>query len=174
MIFPKKHQVMREGKKPEDLVVNVVNLIDVMIILVVFLIMSNAVSTFSSFNSPDLIMPKSRAEDPMSYETEVAVTEKAVYMDGELVEPTFKDYEDKDVPLLPGLDQALRRKLEKIASAPGAPPAYDPVTGLPTPGHLVTIKAHKGILFKQLQKVMYTCNQAGFDKIEFAVVKEGS
>jgi hypothetical protein len=27
MIFPKKHQVMREGKKPEDLVVNVVNLI---------------------------------------------------------------------------------------------------------------------------------------------------
>jgi biopolymer transport protein ExbD len=172
MIFARKGAA-RGGKKPEDLYVNVVNMIDVMMILISFLLMNSAVQTYSAFNSPDLIPPTSRADGQVTYETEVAVTEQAVVLDGELVEPNFKDYEDKDTPLLPGLDAGLKRKLEKIAAQKGGQ-AIDPVTGLPTAGNIVTIKSDKKVSFKQIQKVMYTCNSNGFDKIEFSLIKEGT
>lgn len=172
MIFARKGQT-RGGKKIQDLYVNVVNMIDVMMILISFLLMNSAVQSYSAFNSPDLIPPTSRADGQITYETEVAVTEQAVILDGELMEPNFKDYEDKDTPLLPGLDAGLKRKLEKIAAQKGGQ-AIDPVTGLPTAGNIVTVKADKKVPFKQIQKVMYTCNSNGFDKIEFSLIKEGS
>jgi biopolymer transport protein ExbD len=172
MVFARKGS-SRAGKRPEDLNVNVVNMIDVMMILITFLLMNSAVQSYSAFNSPDLIPPVSRSDGQITYETEVAVTEQAVILDGELMEPNFKDYEDKDVPLLPGLDAGLKRKLEKVMAQKGGA-SIDPNTGLPTAGNIVTIKSDKRVLFKQIQKVMYTCNQAGFDKIEFSATKEGT
>lgn len=172
MIFARKGHA-RPGKKPEDLLVNVVNMIDVMMILITFLLMNSAVQSYSAFNSPDLIPPISRSDGQVTYETEVAVTEKAVILDGQLMEPNFNDYEDKDVPLLPGLDAGLKLKLEKIMASKGGQ-MIDPVTGQPSAGNIVTVKADKRVLFKQIQKVMFTCNQAGFDKIEFTAIKEGS
>jgi len=172
MIFARKGN-SRGGKKPVDLYVNVVNMIDVMMILISFLLMNSAVQSYSAFNSPDLITPASRSDGQVTYETEVAVTELAVVLDGQLMEPNFKDYEEKDVPLLPGLDAGLKMKLEKLSNQQGGQ-AIDPTTGLPTAGHIVTIKADKRVPFKQIQKVMYTCNTNGFDKIEFMLIKEGT
>jgi len=173
MIFARKG-VSRTGKKPIDLYVNVVNMIDVMMILISFLLMNSAVQSYSAFNSPDLMPPISRSDTALDeFQTEVAVTDQAVVLDGEMMEPNFKDYEDKDVPLLPGLDVGLKRKLEKIATQQGEQ-AIDPNTGNPTAGHIVTIKADKRVPFKQIQKVMYTCNTNGFDKIQFSLIKEGS
>ena len=168
MVFLRKGQT-KAGRKPEDLNVNVVNMIDVMMILITFLLMSSAVQSYSIAATPDLIPPLSRAAEGVTYGTEVAVTDKAVLLDGQLMEPNFKDYEDKDEPLLAGLDAGLRRKIEG-----GAGRGNDPVTGGPVPGNVVTIRADKRVLFRQIQKVMYTCNQAGFDKIEFTALKDGS
>ncbi|MBI5529426.1 MAG: biopolymer transporter ExbD [Deltaproteobacteria bacterium] len=172
MIFARKG-TERRGRTPEDLNVNVVNMIDVMMILISFLLMNGAVQTYSTLAAPDLIPPVSRSEDPVAFETEVAVTERAVLLDGEVVEGNFRDYEDGEVRLLSALDAGLKRKHERLSEAKGVP-AIDPDTGLPSPGNPVIIKSDRKVLFKQIQKVMFTCNQAGFDKIEFAAIKEGT
>jgi biopolymer transport protein ExbD len=172
MIFAKKGAA-RRGRALEDLNVNVVNMIDVMMILISFLLMNGAVQTYTTIAAPELMPPISRSEDPLSHVTEVAVTERAVILDGEVVEANFRDYEDGAVNLLSALDRGLRRKHEALSAARGVP-AIDPDTGLPTGGNPVTIKSDRKVLFKQIQKVMYTCNQAGFDKIEFAAIKEGT
>jgi len=44
-------------------------------------------------------------------------------------------------------------------------------TAAPGGGFRVTIRADKRLPFKMLQKVMYTCNINGFDRMEFAVIK---
>lgn len=170
MIFTRKGQG-KAASRPHDLQVNVVNMIDVMMILISFLLMSTAVQSYS-FGGPDLIPPVSRSEDPVGEGTEVAVTEGAIILDGQVVEANFRDFEDKELHLIPALESGLRVKMERLAAARGTV-ALDPAAGQPAPGTPVTIRADRRVRFKQIQKVMYTCNVAGFDMMEFAAVRDG-
>ena len=171
MIFGRHKKNLPAGKKNEPVHVNVIPMIDMMMVCNVFLLMQNAVASFAAFQSPDLIIPKSQSEEELGYDTEIAVTAQAVYLQGKLVEPNFAEYEEKDIPELAGLSDALKRTKEELIAKGKGPEPGDP-TSAPGAGFPAVIRADKRLPFKLLQKVMYTCNINGFDKMEFAVIKD--
>ncbi len=168
MIFGRHKKIAEHSKKVDQVNVNVIPMIDMMIVMNVYLLMQTMVASFAKYQGAELVLPRSLSDDELPYETEVAVTEAAVYMEGQLAEPNFEEYADKDVPELAGLSDLLQiRKDDMIAKGNIPEGASEAGSGFP-----VVIRAHEGIEFKMLQKVMYTCNIRGFDRIELAVVKD--
>ena len=171
MIFGRHKKHLTESKKQGTVNFNVIPMIDMLLVCNIFLFMNSVIASFAIFQSPDLVLPKSYSADELGYNTEIAVTAMAIYMEGVLVEPAFKEYEDKDIPELPGLSESLKKhKEEMIAKGENPEPAMDG-SSAPGGGFRVTIRADKRLPFKMLQKVMYTCNINGFDRMEFAVIK---
>ena len=139
---------------------------DILTVLLLFLLKSFVVDADVSAPAPGVELPNSTSEDRPSPSVVIAVSPEAVLVAGEPV-TTIESVLARDEVWLEEiavhLDDA-RRRTEEIAAARGREPAE---------GGKVTIQGDREIEFQLLQRVMYTCNFTGFERLSLAVVQEG-
>jgi biopolymer transport protein ExbD len=167
VIFGRSKKHGSDKKAAGPIYVNVIPMIDMMIVCNVYLLMQTAVASFAKFQSNELILPKSFSKQELPYETEIAVTQFSVYIDGQLADD-LSTIGETEVPELPTLGDMLTELKEKMMNSGKLPEgANENGSGFPA-----IIRAHEEIEFRLLQKVLYTCNVKGFDKVELAVIKD--
>ncbi|MFA6033369.1 MAG: hypothetical protein WC889_10760 [Myxococcota bacterium] len=155
--------------KRGDLYVNVAGLGGLIGILICsLLVISQPRSIHSRYD-----FPKSRSMGPLAgllnpWDAEVGIDELGVYLDGELMEPNMEDYKNisPPPPALPGLLKGFQIKAAILAEK-------SVVQTNEQIARKAVIIVDKKVPFWKLQLVMKTCKQAGFDKMEFKVLREG-
>jgi biopolymer transport protein ExbD len=112
----------------------------------------------------DVDLPGSAARELPVNSVVIAVSENTISLAGEPIATVPEALADEDL-LLDGLDAQLvqtRERLERLARENGAD----------APATKVTIQGDREIEFRLLEKVMYTCGEAGFDELALAVIQE--
>ncbi|MBI5497056.1 MAG: biopolymer transporter ExbD [Deltaproteobacteria bacterium] len=149
-------------------------MVDMFTLLVVYLIQQFSSTGEILHMSKDLVMPTAKHGKDMDLLPVVAISGDSIIMEGaavadisDLVSGSNRDPNW----LIPGLEEKLRDLRERyLAIRQGAAPTEtkgsDPTTS-------VNIQADKALPFRILKRVMYTCQQAGYGNIHFAVVQGG-
>jgi biopolymer transport protein ExbD len=138
---------------------------DILTTLLLFVLMSFVAGGDAQVPPPGLQLPKSTAEDEMQASLVVAIDDDAILVGSERIASVDEAVADPGLviePLAARLREA-RRTMDEIAGRRGETPAE---------AQAVTIQGDRDIEFRVLQKVMYTLNQNGFDRIALAVVRE--
>jgi biopolymer transport protein TolR len=140
---------------------NLVSLIDVFTILIFFLLSSaGGVETLASPKAVKL--PLSNVEQPAKETVVLVVTGEEILAEGRrvaLVRDVLSSTDDAIPALKAELDVLAQRKAVRAETA----------SKIATDGHAVTIMADKNIPYRLLRKVMFSCAQAGFADVSFAV-----
>lgn len=140
---------------------NLVSLIDVFTILIFFLLSSaGGVETLASPKAVKL--PVSNVEQAAKETVVVVVTAEDILADGRRV-ASVRDVlatTDDAIPALKAeLDLLSQRKAVRAETA----------SKIASDGHAVTIMADKNIPYRLMRKVMFSCAQAGFVDVSFAL-----
>ncbi len=140
------------------------SMMDILTVLLLFLLKSFVVDGDALTPVPGVNLPESRSDEHSGGALVVAVFGDAILLGDTMVASVASEL-DRDELWIDGLGSRLRSERER-ASELGR---LREQTGL-SPGR-VTIQGDRDIHFAILQKVMYTCNQSGFDDIALAVIK---
>lgn len=140
------------------------SMIDMFTILLVFLLKSYSAEGQIITITKDLRLPDSTAEQPPISSPIIKVTQNLIILDDEAVaelEPTYRE-NNLEIP-------ALRRSLAEKRILAERLGERDP--NLSFKGN-VTIQGDRGIEFRILKKIMFTCGQEGYNNIYLAVTKQ--
>lgn len=179
-------------RQPLDLYVNLAGVGGLVGFLICFALANNEGPKLSSC-TPKFELPTSRSNEPLSepYDIDMHVSVERrdvhlrvnlmepsfvighprripagdVYLEGELMEVGIKEDDPKDVPIA-GLLEGFKRLDKRLASSP------DGGASTGRSGRRVTIFSDKEAPFGVILRVMHTCRQAGFDRMEFRLQKE--
>lgn len=139
------------------------SLIDIMVVLVFFLLKSFMIGGESQTPAPGLSLPNSTSASPPKQTLVVAVYDDHLQI-GEEALPFEAPRAAGDL-LLPTLAEhlmAVNSQVDDLARRNGE--AGD--------GHRrVTIQGNRTLEFRQLERVMFTLSQAGYDQISLAVLQ---
>lgn len=139
------------------------SLIDIMVVLVFFLLKSFMIGGESQTPAPGLSLPNSTAAAPPKQTLVVAVYDDHLQLGDEPL--PFDAPPAAGELLLPALAErltAVNAQTDDLARRNGE--AGD--------GHRrVTIQGNRTLEFRQLERVMYTLSQAGYDQISLAVLQ---
>jgi biopolymer transport protein TolR len=151
---------------------NLVSLIDVFTILIFFLLSSSGgVETLASPKAVKL--PISNVEQPARETVVVVVTNEDISVEGRRVALV------KDVMAPTGVVNAaagaassdaisaLKNELDLLSQRKAV--RADVANKIASDGHAVTILADKAVPYQLLRKVMFSCAQAGFSDVSFAL-----
>jgi biopolymer transport protein ExbD len=161
------HPQQRAHSREMVFKLNITSIIDIFTILIVFLLKSFSTQGELFTLSPDLNLPDAYYANMIKKQTTaVAVTNDYILVDGEKIEDLRQqDIEDEPTLVLP----KLLAKLEFLKSTMIKTYGKDP--GFVFLGR-VTILGDKKIPFSILERVIYTCGQAEFNRINLAVIHE--
>lgn len=149
-------------------------MVDMFTLLVVYLIQQFSSTGEILHMSKDLVMPTAKNGKEMEMIPVVAVAGDSIVMEGSVVADISDLVSGSNRSpdwLIPGLEEKLRDQRERYmavraGSAQGEMKGLDPTTS-------VNIQADKALPFRILKRVMYTCQQAGYGNIHFAVIQGG-
>ena len=146
-------RALRRGRRETvDPFPNLTPMVDVLSVLMFFLLSIFAGGGFLTVLPQGLILPSSNVRTPLTRQVEVAVLTDRILVEREPVADDLAAFAENEELLLPALKAALDGYRAKEP---------DDVK--------ITIEADRRIPFRLLKKVMYTADQAGFQKQSLAV-----
>ena len=141
------------------------SMMDILTTLLLFLLKAFVVEGEVVTPPPGVDLPVSTAEDAPEASIVVAISADAILVGGQPV-ATVKDALAGGDLLIDGLDAGLldaRERMEHLAE----------LKGTAAPEMKVTIQGDRAIEFRLLERVMFTCGEAGCDQLALAVLQEG-
>jgi biopolymer transport protein ExbD len=171
MSFPVSKTQRKKLKKNRTEGIKVVkmqitSLVDMMTVLVVFLLKSFSAEGDIITPSNGLTLPSSTAKKKAEVAFRLSITQYHLLVEGQPI-LTIEDMMKGEDIIVPELAQILgdrRKATERIAQNS---------TNITFKGDVV-IEADKKIQFRMLQRIMYTCGQAGFSNFSLLVLKKES
>lgn len=154
------------GPRSGDVYLNVTALVDMMTVLVIFLIMNFNATGDLLFISKDLTMPKAEHGQEVTRVPIVSLSKTGeLYFDGVIIFNTNSiDFTNPDWRIV-SLEEHLRQNTEanqRLTSGLNVNYKDNPTT-------TVNVQVDKGVDFKLIKRVLYTCEQAGYGTINLAV-----
>ena len=140
-------------------------LVDMFVILVIFLLQNFSASGDILFMSKDITLPDAANGRDIERTTVIQISKNEVMIEGAPV-ARVDDLGRDEYWNIPALEEKLRdlkRSYEILHQ-------NDPSGGFKGD---VNIQAYKELEYKILKRVMYSCNQAGYQAINFAVMATG-
>ena len=137
-------------------------LVDMFIIIVIFLLQNFSATGEILFMSQDITLPDAMNGNEIDRAPVVQISSDSVMLEGEqiaLVADLARD-EYWNIPALEEKLRDLKKRYEALHQA-------DPSGGFKGD---INIQGHKEVEFKTIKRVMYSCNQAGYANINFAVM----
>ena len=154
-------------KVPKAADLNITPMVDMFTIIVLFLI-ANFSATGDILNiSKDIVLPDAANVQELQLVPVVMVSMEEVVIDGTVI-GRVDDLTREDYLNIPALEEKLRdmkKKFEDLHNAAGSTDAFK--------GD-VNIQAHKEVQFKIIKRVMFSCQSAGYNNINFATLNSGS
>jgi biopolymer transport protein ExbD len=148
--------------RPERL--KMTSMMDILTVLLLFLLKSFVVDAEVVTPPPDVELPGSSAEEAPESSLVIAISGDAIMLGDEPI-TTIGEVLSLDDLLIPALDARLDaawQQMEEIAQKRGSE----------SPEGKVTIQGDRAMEWQLLQRVMYTCNFCGFDRLSLAVIQE--
>jgi len=148
--------------RPENL--KLTSMMDILVVLLLFLLKSFVVEGEIVTPPPDVKLPESTADAPPEATLVVAISDEVITLGGKPITSVAAALA-ADGLLIEELEVGLDHELGQMEDL-----AVRKASGsLP---HKVTIQGDRDLEFRLLQKVMYTCGQAGLDEMALAVVQK--
>ena len=142
-------------------------LVDMFVIIVLFLI-ANFSATGEILNmTKDVQLPTASHVKELDLAPIVVISATDVIMDGVAV-ARVADLAHEDYLSIPALEERLRESKKQTEELHGAAADGQAFSGD------VNIQGHKEIPFKVLKRVMFSCQNAGYGNINFAVLDAGA
>lgn len=142
----------------------ITSLMDILTTLLFFLLKSFVADGGPGIPPPEVTLPESSSREQPEVSLVIAVSEESILLGDKQVMATADAVALQGIyitELGKGLDDAWTQ-MEDLAKRKGNEEKLDAK---------ITIQGDRDIEFQLLQKVMYTCNQRGFDQIALAVVQ---
>lgn len=153
-----------KGKKNGYLELNLTPMVDMFTLLVVFLIQQFAASGEILYMSKDIKLPEAAHSDQIESVPTVQISSVIIALQGERV-VDIDELGREEYWNIPALEEKLRdqkKRYEFVHQGDGGQFKGD-----------VNIQADKKVPFKVIKRVMYSCAQAGYGNINFAVNQGG-
>jgi biopolymer transport protein ExbD len=141
------------------------SMMDILTVLLLFLLKSFVVDADVTAPPPDVTLPKSSSTDSPETAIVVAISDETILVGDRPVTTVGAALAGGDL-LIPELEAELNAELDQmdaLAARKGREAA--------APGQ-ITIQGDKNLEYQLLEKVMYTCGAAGFDRMALAVIRE--
>jgi biopolymer transport protein ExbD len=155
---------MAHGKASPICDLNVTPMVDMLTMLVIFLLMSFSASGEMLFITKDIVLPKAYNSVGLDRAPVIAVSAANIALEGSLVMKTAdcdeRWYSDWKLP--PVIERL--EKLRKLARQANPDKAFD--------GQVI-IQSDGLVPFQVIKMVMFSCAQAGYINVNFAVQKGG-
>jgi biopolymer transport protein ExbD len=151
-----------QGRKGTYADLLITPLVDMFIIIVIFLLQNFSATGEILFMSQDITLPDATNGRDIDRAPVVQISDQTVMLEGEeiaRVEDLARD-EYWNIPLLEEKLRDLKKRYEALHQS-------DPSGGFKGD---INIQAHKEVQFKTIKRVMYSCNQAGYGNLNFAVM----
>lgn len=160
-VFAKGHGAKKSGYA--DLLIT--PLVDMFVIIVIFLLQNFSATGEILFMSKDIQLPDAANAQEILRSPVVQVSIDSIMLEGELIARTDDLARDEywNIPQLEEKLRDLKKRYEFIHQGDSAGQFKGDIN----------IQAHKEVLFKAVKRVMYSCNQAGYFNINFAVMQVG-
>ncbi len=142
----------------------ITSLMDILTTLLFFLLKSFVADGGPGIPPPEVTLPESSSREQPEVSLVIAVSEESILLGDKHLMATVDAVALQGIyitELGKGLDDAWTQ-MEDLAKRKGNEEKLDAK---------ITIQGDRDIEFQLLQKVMYTCNQRGFDQIALAVVQ---
>jgi len=165
MPFPPSKRQKKRSRPSSVASLNLTSMMDMFTIILLFLLMSYSTEGEILAVDPNLKLPTSASTKAPTVKLTIQVTSEDIIVDGERVASVEEIVAENDM-LIPPLLEALNRNTEKIKFIAQSN------TSLKFSGE-VLVQGDKGIPFLLLEKIMYSCGQAGYNNISLAVVAGG-
>ncbi len=140
------------------------SMMDILTVLLLFLLKSFVVDGEALTPVPGVNLPEARSDNNTGGTLVVAVFGDAILLGDTMVASVASEL-DQDELWIDGLGSRLRSERERAIELGRLRDQPSLASGR------ITIQGDRDIHFAILQKVMYTCNQSGFDDIALAVIK---
>ncbi len=153
------------GKASPIADLNVTPMVDMLTMLVIFLLMTFSATGEILFISKDIVLPQAYNSAELERAPVVAVSAKALAFEGEFVMNTAdineRYFQDWNLP-------PLKERLENARKAWKADNPDKPFDGQ------VIIQSDSNVPFSVIKMIMFTCAQASYVGVNFAVQKSGA
>ena len=152
------------GKSSPIADLNVTPMVDMLTMLVIFLLMSFSASGEILFITKDIVLPKAYNSVQLDRAPVIAISGAAIALEGELVMRTG-DVDERwysDWKLPPVIERLERMRRLSQEANPDKPFKGD-----------VIIQSDGQVQFSVIKMVMFSCAQAGYINVNFAVQKGG-
>lgn len=158
-----RNKVTGGGKKSVDHEIPLVPFIDFLVTLVVFLLTSFSASGELLAQQPNLKMPDAKNVVDLEIQPVIAINPQVITLDGRRMADTGTLAQEARVERM----EQLIQDLETLKRNWSILHPTDPFAGT------VILQADKAIDFRVIKKVMFSCAQAGYANISFAVNRRG-
>ncbi len=151
------------GKKGMFADLLITPLVDMFVIIVIFLLQNFSATGEILFMSKDITLPEASNGRELDRAPVVQISNDSVMLEGEqivLVADLGRD-EYWNIPVLEEKLRDLKKRYEMIHQG-------DPASAFKGD---INIQGDKAVQFKTIKRVMYSCNQAGYLNINFAVTQ---
>jgi len=137
-------------------------LVDMFVIIVIFLLQSFSASGDILFLSKDIVLPEAMNGRDLERSPVIQISNDAVLLEGETIAQVADLGRDEywNIPALEEKLRDLKKRYEVLHQG-------DPAGSFKGD---INIQANKEVQFKTIKRVMYSCNQAGYLNINFAVL----
>jgi biopolymer transport protein ExbD len=154
----------RRALKTQKSALRMTSLMDILTTLLFFLLKTFVADAGPSTPPPDVVLPESTSREAVEHSLVVAVSGEAILL-GETTVAKVSDAASREGLFLPELATALDGAWEQMTDLAERSGRTE------EPSARITIQGDRDMEFRVLQKVMFTCNQSGFDEISLAIVQ---
>jgi len=158
-----RSKVTGHGKKSVDHEIPLIPFIDFLVTLVVFLLTSFSASGELLAQQPNLKMPDAKNVVDLEIQPVIAINPDVITLDGRRMADTRTLAQEARVERM----EQLIQDLETLKRNWSILHPTDPFSGT------VVLQADRSIDFRVIKKVMFSCAQAGYANISFAVNRVG-
>ncbi|ABS28631.1 biopolymer transporter ExbD [Anaeromyxobacter sp. Fw109-5] len=158
---------MSRAHKPTNTELNVVPMVDMFVMLVIFLLQSFSATGEVLYMQKDIKLPDARHGQMIEVAPVVAVSADQVVVTGVKVADIRELDSDSGYLNIPALEERLRDEKKRWEFIHQSDPdkKWDGV---------VNIQADKGVPFRIVKRVMYSCGVAGYFNVNFAALDVGT
>lgn len=156
-------------KKKGAVALNITAMMDMFTIILVFLLKSYSADGSILTNADNLILPNSISKKRPDGEVniQVAITTDMILVDNQAIVPTE---EARNIPH-ENSKPVIEKLKEKLAACYQAEKEMVELGNLNEVSGKIVVQVDKNIEFDVLYKVMFTCGQTGYTKMNFAVME---
>ena len=158
---------MKHGRKPTNADLNVVHMVDMMTMLVIFLLQQFSSTGEVLYMQKDIKLPDARHGQMIDIAPVVAISPTEIAVVGVKVADVAELDRDSGYLNIPGLEEKLRDEKKRWDFIHQQDPDRK-WEGT------VNIQADKGVQFRIVKRVMFSCGVAGYFSVNLATLDAGS